>query len=103
MGKERKGGRGGGGRGGGGREKEGEGGGRKAGRGRGKEKGEERREAERKGGRKKGKGKGTKKKGLLPLTAVSYGYATNTRVKFILVSENWTSQSRDADMKMVSI
>ena len=30
-----------------------------------------------------------------------YGYATNTRVKFILVSENWTSQSGDADMKML--
>ena len=36
------------------------------------------------------------------LTALSYGYATNTRVKFIIVTENITSQSRDADMKMVS-
>ena len=30
-----------------------------------------------------------------------YGYATNTRVKFILVVENTTSQSRDTEMKMV--
>ena len=36
------------------------------------------------------------------LTALSYGYATNTRVKFIIVTENATSQSRDTDIKMVS-
>ncbi|CAI8014743.1 Trafficking protein particle complex subunit 2-like protein [Geodia barretti] len=30
-----------------------------------------------------------------------YGYATNTRVKFILVVENTTSQSRDTEMKML--
>ena len=32
----------------------------------------------------------------------SYGYATNTRVKFIIVIENTSSQSRDGDMKVVS-
>ncbi len=30
-----------------------------------------------------------------------YGYATNTRVKFIIVTENTTIQSRDTDIKMV--
>ena len=33
---------------------------------------------------------------------VSYGYATNTRVKFIIVTENTTLQSRDSDIKLVS-
>ena len=32
-----------------------------------------------------------------------YGYATNTRVKFVIVTDNTTSQNRDADMKLVSV
>lgn len=30
-----------------------------------------------------------------------YGYATNTRVKFVIVTDNTTSQNRDADMKLL--
>ena len=31
----------------------------------------------------------------------SYGYATNTRIKFVIITEN--SQSRDSEMSPVSI
>ena len=31
----------------------------------------------------------------------SYGYATNSRMKFIIVTENLSSQSKDQEMKQV--
>lgn len=37
-----------------------------------------------------------------PPPTCSYGYATNTRVKLIIVTENTTSQSRDIQIKAVS-
>ena len=38
----------------------------------------------------------------LSLHASSYGYATNTRVKLTVITENITSQNRDEYIKMVS-
>lgn len=32
-----------------------------------------------------------------------YGYATNTRIKFVIVTENTTSQSKDNEINPVGI
>ena len=37
------------------------------------------------------------------LTVLRYGYATNTRMKFVIITENTTSQSRDNDINPVSL
>ena len=37
------------------------------------------------------------------LTVLRYGYATNTRMKFVIITENTTSQSRDNEINPVSL